>query len=112
MEFGDDAVRLQILVDAVVLLLGNDHSAHARPHHNADAARIFPIELEPRVGYGFLGRHHRELGEAVDALREGPVDVVTYAEVVNLAGNLRAEGLHGHALEGAELRDSGAPGPG
>ena len=105
-EVGDDAVRLQILVDAVVLLLGNDHSAHARPHHDADAARIFPIELEPRVGYGFLGRHHCELGEAVHALREGPVEVVRHAEVMNLAGDLGAVGLHGHALEGAEFRDT------
>src|SRR5215813_5804282 len=95
----------------MVLLLRNEHSTQTRSHHDAHAVGIFPVELEPRVGHGFFGRHHRELGEAIDARREGPVDVVTYAEAVNLAGDLGAEGLHGHALEGAELRDPRAPGP-
>ena len=46
MKFGCDPVRPQILIDAMVLLLGNEHPAHAGAHHCADAVRVLAIETE------------------------------------------------------------------
>ena len=69
----------------MVLLLGNEHPAHAGTHHGADAVRVLAIETESRVGHRFFGRNHGELGVAVDTLGVWPVYVLAHVEIVDLA---------------------------